>query len=119
MNRLGPEFQVLDDDGHHNGRNPYTSAGAMYLMAKPNDQKISKPIGEFNKARIVAKSNHIEHWLNGVKVLKMEVGSEAWNEQQAKTKFKQADGFGKGAGNLLLQDHGNQVWYKNIRIKSI
>ena len=110
---------MLDDDGHSNGKNPFTSAGAMYLMAKPNDQKELKPVGEWNKARIVAKGHHLEHWLNGSKVVEIDIGSDAWNQIKAKTKFKKAKGYGEGAGKILLQDHQDPAWYRNIRIRKL
>lgn len=116
-NGLGPEYQVLDDDEHNNGKNPFTSAAAMYLMAKCNNQKVLKPVGEFNKTRIIAKGNHLEHWLNGKKVLEIDVGSDVWNTRKAKTKFRNAKDYGEGAGKILLQDHNDPVWYRNIRIR--
>ncbi len=118
-NGLGPEFQVLDDTKHGDGRNSYTSAASMYFMAKPNDNKKLKPVGEFNKAKIVARGPHLEHWLNGRKVLEMEVESDAWNKRKAKTKFKNAKGYGVGPGKIQLQEHGAAVWYRNIRIRKL
>ena len=119
VGKWGPEYQVLDDDGHDNGRNPFTSAGAMYLMASPDKEKVVKPVGEFNKSKIVAKGNHLEHWLNGKKVLEIEIGSDQWNKRKKRTKFKHARNYGETPGKILLQDHGDLVWYKNIRIREL
>ena len=90
------------------------------MMAKADaSQKVLKPVGEFNTGRISANGAHLEHWLNGKKVLEIEVGSERWNAVKATTKFKNARGFGEGAGRILLQDHSDPVWYRNIRIRSL
>ncbi|MDP6522655.1 MAG: DUF1080 domain-containing protein [Kiritimatiellia bacterium] len=116
---LGPEYQVLDDEKHVNGKNPLTSAAAMYAMFKCNDQKTLMPVGEFNQARIVAKGTRLEHWLNGKLVLETDTSSDDWAKAKAKSKFKGKQGYGEGPGRIFLQDHGNKVWYRNIRIRKI
>jgi hypothetical protein len=76
-------------------------------------------VGEFNTAKIVAQGSHLEHWLNGIKVLDAEIDSDAWKARRVTTKFKNAKGYGIGKGKLLLQDHGNPVWYRNIKIRPL
>ncbi|MFM8471461.1 MAG: DUF1080 domain-containing protein [Limisphaerales bacterium] len=72
----GPEMQILDDDKHGDGKNPLTSAGALYGLIAPNAQKKLKPVGEFNAAKLVFKNNHVEHWLNGAKIVEYTWGSD-------------------------------------------
>lgn len=115
--KLGPEYQVLDDEKHGNGKNPLTSAGAMYAMFACNDQKTLKPVGEFNKARIVAKGTKLQHWLNGVLVVDVDTSSEEWARAKRKSKFRGSKDYATKAGRILLQDHGDEVWYRNIRIR--
>lgn len=115
---LGPEFQVLDDDGHSNGKNPLTCAGALYALFPCSDQKVLKPVGEFNTSRIVASGSRFEHWLNGKRVMVADTGSAAWAEAKAASKFKGKAGYGDGPGKIQLQDHGDQVWFRNIRIRT-
>jgi hypothetical protein len=112
----GPEMQVLDDLGHKDGQNSKTSAGSLYALVAPTG-KVLNPVGEWNKARIVKKGQHVEHWLNGKKVVEYELGSPALAALIADSKFKDWKRFGKeGQGHIVLQHHGDPAWFRNIRI---
>ena len=114
-----PEYQVLDDARHPDGKNPLTSAGAAYGLYAP-PRGIAKPAGEWNAARIVARGNHVEHWLNGMKVVDYELGSPDWSAKVQASKFKDWPGYGKSArGYIGLQDHGDTVSFRNIRIREL
>jgi Domain of Unknown Function (DUF1080) len=115
----GPEFQILDDAVHADGKNPLTSAGAAYGMYVA-EGKVLKNVGEWNSAKIVLNKNHVEHWLNGKKVVDAEIGSKDWNERLAKSKFKDWPKFGKNSGgHIAIQDHGDVVYYRNITVKRL
>jgi hypothetical protein len=115
----GPEMQVLDDALHADGKNPKTSAGALYALVAPAGKTL-KPVGEFNRARIVKKGNHVEHWLNGKKIVEYELGSPELTKLIAESKFKDMPRFAKeGQGHIALQHHGQEVWYRNIRIRRL
>ena len=112
-----PEMQVLDDAKHPDGQSRLTSAGAAYDLY-PAPAGHVKPGGEWNTARLVVNGNHVEHWLNGVKLLEYEFGSPDWNSKVAASKFKPHPRFGKNAqGHIGLQDHGNVVAFRNIKIR--
>ena len=114
----GPEMQILDDAGQGAKLTAKHAAGALYDLMGPTE-KMAKPAGEWNKARIVMKGNHVEHWLNGQKVLEYELGSPELKAAIAKSKFKDVAGFGtKMEGRILLQDHGDEVCYRNIKIQA-
>ena len=114
-----PEYQVLDDDKHRDGKKPITSAASNYALY-PRSAGKPKPVGEFNEGRIVVKGNHIEHWLNGEKAVECEIGSEDWNKRIAKSKFRDSEFFATvRKGHIALQDHGDDVWYRNIKIKTL
>jgi hypothetical protein len=117
------EYQVLDDDNHPDakaGIGGNRTAGSLYDLIPASKAKKINPIGEFNQTRIVVKGNHIEHWLNGVKVVEFERGGDELKQHIAKSKFKNTKGFGETAkGHILLQDHGDAVWYRNIKIHAI
>jgi hypothetical protein len=115
----GPEMQVLDDERHRDGSSRLTSAGALYGLY-PAPAGAVKPAGEWNTARIVVSGLHVEHWLNGVKTAEAEMGSADWNERVANSKFRNWPGFGKAPrGRIALQDHGDWVAYRNIRVRVI
>ncbi len=115
----GPEMQVLDNAKHGDGKNTLTSAGSCYALYAPS-KDVCKPAGEWNRVRIVAKGAKVEHWLNGEKIVEYEIGSEDWNAKVAASKFKTWKSFAKAAkGHLCLQDHGDRVEFKNIKIRAI
>jgi len=112
-----PEMQVLDDERHADGKSPLTSAGSLYGLY-PAPGGVVKPAGEWNQARILVQGNRVEHWLNGTKVVAYELGSRDWSERVGKTKFAEWPGYGKSAEGVIgLQDHGDRVAYRNIKIR--
>ncbi len=116
------EYQVLDDESHPDAKAGIAgnrTAGSLYdLIAASKDKKLN-PAGEFNQTRIIVKGNHIEHWLNGVKVVEFERGGEKLKQHIAESKFKNTKGFGETAkGHILFQDHGDEVWYRNVKVRA-
>ena len=113
---LGPEYQILDDEGHGNGRNPKTSAASLYdVFAPDSETKQLKPVGEWNHAFIAVRGSTLEHWLNGRRVLRCDTASEEWQAAVAASKFKNVDGFARNPkGRILIQDHGNEVWFRHV-----
>lgn len=113
-----PEFQLLDDANAPDGHSRLTSAGAAYGLY-PSPAGIVKPAGEWNTARIVVRGNHVEHWLNGVKLLEYELGSPDWQAKVRASKFSEWPGYGKAArGYIAIQgDHDGTLSLRNIRIR--
>src|SRR5919106_3694598 len=98
-----PEYQILDDQVHRDGQSDLTSAGANYAL-HPAPRGVVKPVGEWNTARIVVHGNHVEHWLNGQKIVDYELGSPDWKQRVAKSKFNEWPDYGKAAqGHIGLQ----------------
>jgi hypothetical protein len=115
----GPEYQVLDDGGYPGEVKEQNFTAANYDMQAPINKSMN-PVGEWNSSKIVANGNHIEHWLNGAKVLEYEIGSDEWNKQRAASKWKDVEGYAVPTrGHIDLQDHGNEAWFRNIKIKEL
>lgn len=118
---LGLEYQILDDANHPDakaGIDGNRTLGSLYDLIAPDKNKIVHPVGQWNTAKIVSVGSHVEHWLNGQKVLQFERGSEDFRNRIARSKYKDIAGFGLApAGHILLQDHGNKVCFRNIRIR--
>ncbi|MGH7495392.1 MAG: 3-keto-disaccharide hydrolase [bacterium] len=115
--KTGPEMQVLDNTHHKDGLDPKTAAGANYALHAPS-REVTRQAGEFNEARILVKGTHIEHWLNGAKIVEYEIGSTEWETLVAASKFGELPKYGRNRkGHIVLQDHGDKVWYRNIKIR--
>jgi hypothetical protein len=115
--QTGPEMQVLDDAGHHDGQSRLTAAGSVYGLY-PAPEGVVRPAGQWNQARIVVKGDSVQHWLNGVLMAEYVLGSPDWAARVAKSKFAQWPGYGKAKkGYIALQDHGDWVAYRNIKIR--
>ncbi len=114
-----PEFQILDDAHHPDGQNPKTSAGSNYALIAP-PPAVTRPVGSWNVARIRVLGSHVEHWLNGVKLLEYELWTPEWNALVAGSKFAKMPGYGlEKTGHLALQDHGDPVSFRDIRIRPL
>lgn len=116
----GPEMQVLDDERHPDakkGVNGNRQAGALYDLI-PLSTPAVKPAGQWNTARLMVKDGHVEHWLNGKKVVEYQIGSPKWDSLVQQSKFATMKGFGREEqGHIALQDHGDKVWFRNIKIR--
>ena len=119
---LGHEYQMIDDEREPDAKKAGGKrvTASFYDVLAPTTHPTVKPSGEINASRILVKGNHVEHWLNGVKVLEYECGSKAVKAAVAASKFKTTAGFGdKVKGHLLLQDHHSEVWFRNLRIREL
>jgi hypothetical protein len=115
----GPEMQILDNAGHRDGGSPFTSTGSNYALHAPV-RDTTRPVGEWNEVRIVARGPHVEHWLNGVKVVEYELWSEDWKAKVKASKFAQWPGYGlETKGHIVLQDHDNEVWFRNLAVRRL
>ena len=114
-----PEYQLIDDLGYKEKLEDWQKSGSDYAMHPPT-KIMSKPAGEYNTTKIVAKGMHIEHWLNGEKVADFEIGTPEWLELKAKSKFKDKSDWAMAKmGHIALQDHGGGLSFKNIKIRKL
>ncbi|MDA7920866.1 DUF1080 domain-containing protein [Verrucomicrobiales bacterium] len=111
------EYQILDNKTHPDGKNPRTSAASLYFCMAPCCD-LTKPVGEWNVGKIVAKGSVVQHWLNGQAVISFDYDDAKWKEQVGLLTKRGGNLEARGA-NLSLQDHGDPVWYRNIRIREI
>ena len=115
----GHEYQMLDDDGHPDGKiGPHRQTASFYDVLPPAKDKKLKPVGEWNSSRILVQGNHVEHWLNGAKVLSFDLGSDEVKAALAKSKFKSIETFGtKVEGHIMLTYHSDECWFRDLKIR--
>ncbi len=112
---LGCEYQI-EDRGEGSART-HQSTGALYAVYEPSNVGHPNPPGEWNRSSILVRGNHMEHWLNGGLVVRANAGSLDWLQRVAASKFAPHAGWGQNRyGRLMLQDHGNEVWFRNLRL---
>jgi hypothetical protein len=115
----GPEYQLLDDKGWPTKLADSQYTGSNYSMEAPVGAEVA-PVGEWNTTRIVVKNPHVEHWLNGKKVVEYELWSDKWNAQKAAGKWKDAEHYGVAKkGHIGLQDHGGLTQFRVIKIREL
>jgi len=115
----GPEMQIVDDANTEDGANPKTSAGSLYDLIAPTN-KTCHPAGEWNRIRLIVQDRHVEHWMNGKRIVEYELGSAPLQGLIANSKFKAWPRFAQEkTGYIALQSHGKSVWFRNIRVRRL
>lgn len=114
---LGIEYQMIDDNGHPDGlKGGSHTTGSIYDIKEPVKDKAVKAAGEWNTSKIVVQDGKIQHWLNGALACEADTTTPEWKEMVGRSKFKSKEGFAPGKGKIMLTEHGDETWYKNIRI---
>jgi hypothetical protein len=117
---LGFEYQVLDDSLNEDNKIPTHRAGALYDLVPPNATKLLRPVGHWNRSVILLRGNHGEHWLNGARILTYDLGTPQFDSLLAASKYRGVAGFAeRRAGHIVLQDHGDEVWYRNLKLREL
>jgi hypothetical protein len=115
----GPEYQIIDDKNFPEKLENWQMTGANYAM-DPAPAAAPNPPGEWNHARIVVNKGHVEHWLNGKKIVEYQLWTDEWKQKKLAGKWKDAEGYGMSRkGHIALQDHGSEAWFRNIKIKEL
>lgn len=115
----GPEYQLIDDIGYPAQLEDWQKTGANYAMNVPASDA-TKPAGEWNSTRIIVNQGHVEHWLNGKKIVVYQLWDEKWQQNKANGKWKDMDSYGSvKSGHIALQDHGGEAWFREIKIRKI
>ncbi|MDX1314792.1 MAG: DUF1080 domain-containing protein [Eudoraea sp.] len=118
--QTGPEYQILDDAGFPHPLQEWQKAGADYAMHLPNDQKTLKPVGSWNSSKIIFNKGKVEHWLNGKKILEFDKFSDDWQQRRNSGKWDDYPDYGRAnTGHLGLQDHGDGVWFRKVRVRRL
>lgn len=116
----GPEYQMIDDIGWPEKLEDWQLSGADYAMNLANDKKKLNPIGEWNSSKIIFNNGHVEHWLNGEKIVEFQAWDEKWEKEKKEGKWKDYPDYGSAKkGRIALQDHGKKAYFKNITIKEL
>ena len=117
---LGFEYQILDDDRHVDGKLATHRAGALYDLIAPSRPTHVHPVGEWNQSKLVFRGTHGEHWLNGEKLLEFDLGTARMDSAVAASKFRSIPGFAtRRKAHLVLQDHGDEVYFRNIKVRDL
>ena len=117
---LGIEYQMIDDNAHPDAkRGDSHSTACIYDIKAAAKDKPLKPIGEWNTSKIVVNNGKIQHWLNGALVSEADTTSDDWKQRIAASKFKSKENFAPGHGKIMLTEHGDETWFRNIRIKAL
>jgi hypothetical protein len=117
---LGFEYQVLDDSLNEDNKVATHRAGALYDIIAPNAEKHLAPVGQWNRSRIILRGNHGEHWLNGRKIVSYDLGTPRLDSLLAASKYRAVAGFAdRRAGHIVLQDHGDAAWYRDLKIREL
>jgi len=115
----GPEYQLIDDDGWPDKLEDWQHTAANYAMHPPT-AKAAKPVGQWNLTKIVVNTGHVQHWLNGVKVVEYDMWTPDWEARVKAGKWKDYPGYGRAKRGLIgLQDHGNKIWFRGIKIRTL
>lgn len=123
---LGPEFQIVDEGGGARQK-PGHETGSLYALYETSADRVLKPAGEWNAARVVCRGSRIEHWLNGVKLLEADTATDDWAARLARSKFAKRAGFGTGGGRIMLTDHApepgraagqDKVWFRKLTLRT-
>lgn len=115
----GPEYQLIDAENYEGELEDVQKSGANYALHPPA-RDAAKPASQWNETRILVRDNHVEHWLNGEKVVEYELGSQDWQQRVDSSKFSDAPGYAQSErGHIVLQNHGDEVWFRNVKVRPL